>query len=281
MLRLKTRVLIIYLLFLVVVFIGSMFALSLIVSNMKSSKLVTKNPFVEKIAIPKANWFPDDNVDKKITILSNQFKIFINNNNLESWTKKDDTTLILMITIHQIGIFREILHRWDGPISLVLYIENYIADYQIFLLYEDLSRLERGENLNRVRMQIVTGDLEMPPFNYMRNLAWDIVKTDKILLWEKSFIPSNSLYYEINSLSFDKHQDIYIIPTFSSYCSTNFLLKKAEMIDSDYLYEIDDIDYNELSLNPSFFFETLKRLQMLASNCIIQRPVDLNSPIGK
>jgi hypothetical protein len=255
---------------------------------------------------PTDLWWPNDSVEKRV-YWENQgvFGIFVNENIGPAWYDSHEVTLAVVITLDSVAMFREVANRWRGPISCVLYLEKAVADYQLLQFRYDLYT--NDDSLNHVRLQVVVGDKPTFPFNRLRNLAWDLVQTKWIVLWEGSFIPSMQTYSVLDRFVQKRLTDkLFVIATFETQCFQGPGAYRPEIEAEVFLPELrryrenelgeeedqtqdaslavwDDEDYfaDTTSQDNRFFFVSLRRLQSMLGQCTIRRPMQFNCPTSK
>ena len=244
-------------------------------------------------------WWPNDSVENRL-YWENQgyYSVFYNENagpEDHLWLGDHTVTLVVVFTIDRVSLFHELTKRWEGPIACVLYVEKLVADYQLLQFKHDFNMM-RG-SFSNVRMHIVVGEKRLFPYNRLRNLAWDIVQTPWVMLWESEYLPSRQVFPVLNKFgSKDVREETFVVASFETQCFSSLdrmpITKEAEFLpplrryraveDVEAMAIWDDEDYfaGDSAEGDRFHFVNSRQVQSLLRQCIIRRPVHFNSPTG-
>lgn len=155
-----------------------------------------------------------------------------NNNNNNNNNGTGMTTLVAQLSMDRVHMLVPLLEKWDGPVSLSLYLTDPEAD-QFVDLYQNNPILTSRCN---VGYHVVYKEGNFYPINLLRNLALDHVSTDYVFLSDIDFLPSqgivSSLIMSTNNLLKDHPKRALVIPALESqrYKLNQFPTSKAEVV---------------------------------------------------
>ena len=141
------------------------------------------------------------------------------------------TSLVAQLSMDRLHMLEPLLARWDGPVSLALYLTDPEAQ-QFVDFYE--SRPDLVSRCN-VGYHVVYKEGDFYPINFLRNLALDNVVTDYVFLSDIDFLPSwhilASLLSSTSHLLADHPRRALVVPAFESqrYRLKQFPTSKAEV----------------------------------------------------
>ena len=118
----------------------------------------------------------------------------------------NDVTWVTQFTTDRLNIFRQMLERWSGPVSVALYTQNLEADLREIAPFRD-----------RVDFHLVGASQGLYPVNTLRNVALDNSRTDFVILADVDFVPSAGIHeYVIRNLAeWGKDtKKLYVFPAF-------------------------------------------------------------------
>ena len=267
---------------LILFFVGFVWALSV---NYKTDDTKKKDTRDNSVDVRKTPWWVDLDDSEVIHSEYGKLRVFRNRNIHDGWGKDASVTLLLVLTIDNLSFLKEVPLRWNGPIAVVLYLQESIADYQLSTLKENiLSRFDPVDNFLNCRVHVVVGQDEIFPFTYLVNMAWDMVNTKYVMIWKSTTLPGPSSFELLDTFFKDKSSTnhIYTIAEFGTDCDYKGI-DLFDYRDEDFI-DMDDFDYffdsYQLS-QPNYFFATLRRFQFLLSHCIAKIPLFVDSPISE
>ena len=91
----------------------------------------------------------------------------------------------------------ELCSKWQGPISLALYLSDAEAD-QLVKLAQNSEVLKKRQN---VGYHVVYKEGDFFPINYLRNVALELSQTDYVFLSDVDFLPSLDTYESLKKAS--------------------------------------------------------------------------------
>jgi len=252
----------------------------------------------EEEALGLANlWWPNDSVENRMYWTNlGYFSVFYNEQagpDDHLWIGDHTVTLVLVVTIDRVSLFHELTKRWEGPIACVLYVEKLVADYQLLQFKHDFNMMR--SSFSNVRMHIVVGEEALFPYNRLRNLAWDIVQTPWLVLWESEYLPSRQVFPVLDKFGAKSvTEKTFIIPSFETQCffaldrvpepkDVDFLpplrrYRGAEEADNVTIWDDEDYFAGDSKEGERFHFVNSRQIPSMLRQCIIRRPVHFNSP---
>ncbi|KER29887.1 hypothetical protein T265_03580 [Opisthorchis viverrini] len=106
-----------------------------------------------------------------------------------------DVTLVSQLTFDRIHRVEEIAKRWEGPVSLALYV----TDRDAAILVDFVSRSQLLVNRTNIGYHLVYVDGILYPINKLRNVAMQFAQTKFIFILDVDFIPSPNMYSELKT----------------------------------------------------------------------------------
>lgn len=140
--------------------------------------------------------------------------------------KENPVTLVTQGTLDRLESFKQILHRWKGPISVVFYakpnnISNACEECELFRKWAHDKRKKFGPG-SSVKL-IVDGNSTRPyPINVLRNIAVAGVHTPFVFPLDMDFVPSLDLYHEIVS-HLPRVKEALVVPAFNVHDGNDHL----------------------------------------------------------
>ena len=121
-----------------------------------------------------------------------------------------DVTWVTQMTTDRLGIFKTMLERWSGPVSVALYSQDVARDVK------DIEPF-----LDRVDFHIVGASQGLYPVNTLRNVALNNARTDFVILADVDFVPAEGSYEAAKAFVADliaggRHAEkkVYVLPAF-------------------------------------------------------------------
>ncbi|GAA55819.1 glycosyltransferase-like protein LARGE [Clonorchis sinensis] len=107
-----------------------------------------------------------------------------------------DVTLVSQLTFDRIHRVEEIAKRWEGPMSLALYV----TDRDAAVLVDFVSRSQLLVNRTNIGYHLVYVDGVLYPINKLRNVAMQFAQTKFLFILDVDFIPSPNMYRELKTI---------------------------------------------------------------------------------
>ena len=202
------------------------------------------------------------------------FHITYNNNEFLP-SQFTSTTIVTILTMEYIPIFKLFVENAASyPIICMAYIPSENYAYHLLEFKRKLLRSKPSNGFSNVRIHVVVGEKETYPANFIKNIAWDLVKSDWIILWEMPFVPATGFDFLNRFVSAQREIEskfAYVIPTFVSKCNS---VGTQKINQTPWIYVTNEQQYIEdhTIVESADFFASFR--------CEIVKPTQLFSPIG-
>ncbi|KAH8861374.1 LARGE xylosyl- and glucuronyltransferase 2 [Schistosoma japonicum] len=117
------------------------------------------------------------------------FSSFIQNDQENVTKLKNHVSLVSQLTFDRLGRLEELAARWDGPMSLALYL----TDRETTLLMEFITNSRILQNRTNIGYHVVYVDGKFYPINILRNIAVKYSVTEFIFHIDIDFLPQQNM----------------------------------------------------------------------------------------
>lgn len=134
-------------------------------------------------------------------------------------SEKLDVTLVTQASIDKLSRLKDLLQRWDGPISCAVYMTTTQHIEMWWSLVTSSPQLSRQVSFH-VLLETPTG--LRYPINRLRNLALGNVESDYVLCNDMDFIPDAGAYQSLRSklqddVSLRGNKTLWVLPAFERF----------------------------------------------------------------
>ncbi len=130
-------------------------------------------------------------------------------------TSDNDVTLVTHAAMDRLHMLESVCNHWGGPLSVALYASD--ADLDELTAHISSSPVLRDNK--KLALHVVSKSGKFYPYNQLRNIALDFVKTPYVYMIDIDFLPMYGLYeYAKEAVTFlEDRKRALIVPAFETF----------------------------------------------------------------